>query len=39
MDKEASPSQAQSLAREYPLPIALAGAFIAGVVIGRMTRR
>jgi Protein of unknown function (DUF3618) len=44
--KEAAPDsagagmeQAQSVARENPLPLALAGAFIGGVVIGRMTRR
>ena len=44
--KEAAPEsmgaaagQAQSLARENPTPIALAGAFVAGVVIGRMLSR
>lgn len=31
--------QAQSLARENPMPIALAGAFIAGVVFGRIFSR
>jgi hypothetical protein len=31
--------QAQSLAREKPVPIALAGAFIAGVVVGRIASR
>ncbi|HWT90811.1 MAG TPA: hypothetical protein VN179_06815 [Solirubrobacterales bacterium] len=44
--KEAAPEaagaaaqQAQSLAREKPVPIALAGAFIAGVVVGRIASR
>lgn len=35
----AGAQQAQSLAREHPLPIGLAAAFIAGVVIGRVSRR
>jgi F0F1-type ATP synthase assembly protein I len=44
--KEAAPEsagaaaqQAQSLAQERPVPIALAGAFIAGVVVGRIASR
>ncbi|HEV2790632.1 MAG TPA: hypothetical protein VGV69_04970 [Solirubrobacterales bacterium] len=44
--KEAAPEsmgaaagQAQSLAREKPVPIALAGAFVAGVVVGRIASR
>lgn len=32
-------AQAPSAARENPVPVALAGAFIAGVVIGRISRR
>jgi Protein of unknown function (DUF3618) len=31
--------QAPSIARENPIPIALVGTFIAGVVFGRMSRR
>ncbi|MDQ3725811.1 MAG: pre-rRNA-processing TSR2 family protein [Actinomycetota bacterium] len=31
--------QAQSLAREKPMPIALAAAFVAGVVVGRIASR
>jgi ElaB/YqjD/DUF883 family membrane-anchored ribosome-binding protein len=31
--------QAPSAVRENPIPVALVGAFIAGVVIGRMLRR
>ena len=44
--KEAAPEsageaaqQAQSLARENPMPIALAAAFVAGVVVGRIFSR
>ena len=44
--KEAAPEsageaaqQAQSLARENPMPIALAAAFVAGVVAGRIFSR
>jgi len=44
--KEAAPespgeaaAQAQSLARENPMPIALAAAFVAGVVVGRIFSR
>jgi hypothetical protein len=32
-------AQAQSLARENPMPIALAAAFVAGVVVGRIFSR
>lgn len=32
-------SQAQSLAQENPMPIALAAAFVAGVVVGRILSR
>jgi len=35
----AAAQQAQSLAREKPVPIALAGAFVAGVVVGRIASR
>jgi ElaB/YqjD/DUF883 family membrane-anchored ribosome-binding protein len=31
--------QAQKLARENPVPVALAGAFLAGLVLGRLTSR
>jgi len=37
--KEAAPEQMQSLAREKPMPIALAAAFVAGVVVGRIASR
>jgi hypothetical protein len=44
--KEATPEsaaagaeQAQQLARENPVPLAVAGAFLAGVVVGRMFSR
>lgn len=44
--KEAAPDsagegvqQAQRLAQENPLPMALAGAFVAGLVVGRMLSR
>jgi hypothetical protein len=35
----AAAGQAQSLARENPMPIALAAAFVAGVVVGRIFSR
>jgi hypothetical protein len=35
----AAAGQAQSPARENPMPIALAGAFVAGVVVGRIFSR
>lgn len=35
----AAAEQAKSLAQQNPNPIALAGAFIAGIVIGRMVSR
>jgi ElaB/YqjD/DUF883 family membrane-anchored ribosome-binding protein len=31
--------QAQRVARENPVPVALAGAFLAGIVLGRLTSR
>jgi hypothetical protein len=31
--------QAQSLAQENPMPLALAGAFLAGLVVGRILSR
>lgn len=31
--------QAQQVARENPVPVALAGAFLAGLVLGRLTSR
>jgi hypothetical protein len=44
--KEAAPEsftaaagQAQSLAKEKPMPIALAAAFVAGIVVGRIASR
>ena len=44
--KEAAPDsaregvqQAQRLAKENPVPLALAGAFLAGVVLGRLLSR
>jgi hypothetical protein len=35
----AAAGQAQSLAQENPMPIALAAAFVAGVVVGRILSR
>jgi hypothetical protein len=35
----AATGQAKSLAQQNPNPIALAGAFVAGIVIGRMASR
>jgi len=35
----AAAGQAQSLAQENPMPIALAAAFVAGVVVGRIFSR
>jgi ElaB/YqjD/DUF883 family membrane-anchored ribosome-binding protein len=32
-------SQAQALARDNPIPVAAAGAFLAGFALGRLTRR